>query len=315
MVECDLNYLRFLWVKDISQQDSDLQVFRFTHVAFGLSSSPFLLNATVRHHLEKCRASNPDIICQLAEKGEPTKRNVISITGRFYDPLGFISPVIVYFKIISWQLCSNKITWDQLLPTELTLEWRTLVSRLQGGSKVLVPRAYTSHANHVIVSRYFCIFCDASTRAYAAVIHLVSATKSSAEVSFVASKTRVSLLQPLTIPRLELLSAHLVTMLMDSLRSTPQEVSLRCFTDSKVALYWIQGTDNDWKPFIRNRVTDPVRYDKSSPQSAEIIPQEGQTLLTFLKGYATQRVVYPYQQRGKRERHYTVRHPRREAAI
>ena len=45
--ECDHNYLPFLWVKDATREDSDLQVFRFTRVVFGLSPSLFLLNATV----------------------------------------------------------------------------------------------------------------------------------------------------------------------------------------------------------------------------------------------------------------------------
>ena len=99
-------------------------------------------------------------------------------------------------------------------------------------------------------------------------VYLVSMTKWSAEVSFVAAKTRVSPLKPLTIPRLELLSAllltHLVTTVMDSLHSTLQEVNVRCFTDSRVALYWIQGVGKDWKPFIRNRVTE-IRH-KLTPE-------------------------------------------------
>ena len=33
------------------------------------------------------------------------------------------------------------------------------------------------------------------------------------------------------------------------------QLALRCYTDSQVALFWIRGTDKEWKPFVRNRVT------------------------------------------------------------
>ena len=48
----DRDFLRFLWVDDPFKEKSELQILRFTRVVFGVSSSPFLLNATVRYHLE-----------------------------------------------------------------------------------------------------------------------------------------------------------------------------------------------------------------------------------------------------------------------
>lgn len=47
----DRDYLRCLWVDDITSSHPNLQVYRFARVAFGVSSSPFLLIATIRHHL------------------------------------------------------------------------------------------------------------------------------------------------------------------------------------------------------------------------------------------------------------------------
>ena len=29
----------------------------------------------------------------------PTKRNIVSLVSRFYDPLGYLAPVVVQFKI------------------------------------------------------------------------------------------------------------------------------------------------------------------------------------------------------------------------
>ena len=63
--ETDRDVLRFLWVKDIKQEPPKFEAYRFTRVVFGVSSSPFLLNATIRFHLEKYLKTNEDLVCRL----------------------------------------------------------------------------------------------------------------------------------------------------------------------------------------------------------------------------------------------------------
>ena len=48
----DRDSLRFLWVNDTLADPPDVTTLRFTRVVFGVSSSPFLLNATIKHHTE-----------------------------------------------------------------------------------------------------------------------------------------------------------------------------------------------------------------------------------------------------------------------
>ena len=97
-------------------------------------------------------------------------------------------------------------------------------------------------------------FCDASSRAYAAVVYIRVETDVSSSVEFVASKTMVSPVERHTIPRLELLSALLLAKLMATiliaLESEVSFSSIICFTDSKVALYWIRGLEKEWKQFV-----------------------------------------------------------------
>ena len=54
----DRDALRFLWV-DITAPLPRLVTLRFARVVFGVSSSPFLLNATFRRHVEGYRLSDP----------------------------------------------------------------------------------------------------------------------------------------------------------------------------------------------------------------------------------------------------------------
>ena len=58
----DRDVLRFLWIQDITKDLSRVVVLRFTRVMFGVSVSPFLLNATLKHHIEKYRKEDPSFV-------------------------------------------------------------------------------------------------------------------------------------------------------------------------------------------------------------------------------------------------------------
>ena len=58
--------LRFLWVDDLMTDTPAIVVLRFTRVVFGVTSSPFLLNATIQHHLEGISDSHNALVSKLS---------------------------------------------------------------------------------------------------------------------------------------------------------------------------------------------------------------------------------------------------------
>ncbi|XP_066925606.1 uncharacterized protein [Clytia hemisphaerica] len=57
------DFLRFLW-RDPSSSDREIVVYRFLRVVFGLTSSPFLLNGTIRQHMSKYLESDKAFVEQ-----------------------------------------------------------------------------------------------------------------------------------------------------------------------------------------------------------------------------------------------------------
>ena len=60
--ERDRDALRFLWLDSIMEAHPKTIALRFTRVVFGVSSSPFLLNAMIRHHLEGFTSTHPTLV-------------------------------------------------------------------------------------------------------------------------------------------------------------------------------------------------------------------------------------------------------------
>ena len=145
-----------------------------------------------------------------------------------------------------------------------------LVEDLRHSNPICIPRSYQQGKLGEAHSYLLCGFCDASTTAYAAVVYIVVKMEAKGEqyTQFLASKMRVVPLQTVTVPRLELLSAlllsRLVTTVLSSLESCLPVSEIECYTDSAVALHWIKGTRKEWKQFVENQVSEI--HQKTRPE-------------------------------------------------
>ena len=100
-------------------------------------------------------------IAQAARECQPTKRYVISIASKFYDPLGFISAIIIQMKLLFQSICDSRQEWDTLLEAELKLQWCKLVGELEKTARLALPECYFVHIKEEVVARQLHGFCDA----------------------------------------------------------------------------------------------------------------------------------------------------------
>ena len=137
---------------------------------------------------------------------------------------------------------------------------------------VRIPRCY-SPSKEIIVSTQLHGFSDASEEAYAGVIYLrIEYSTKRVHTSLVISKTKVSPIKRLSIPRLELCGAQTLTRL---LRRTIKILqipvrSVFAWTDSTVVLDWLSGNPRRFKTFVGNRVS--LIIDQLPPERWRHIP-------------------------------------------
>ena len=81
-------------------------------------------------------------VADRAQTVEATKRNVISVTSKIYDPTGCISPLSINFKLLFQELCEAKGDWDHPLEGRLKCKWQKLVDNLKEVHPVVIPRCY-----------------------------------------------------------------------------------------------------------------------------------------------------------------------------
>ncbi|CAB4021831.1 E3 ubiquitin- ligase DZIP3 [Paramuricea clavata] len=83
-------------------------------------------------------------VADLAQMVQATKRNVISVSSKIYDRMGFISPLTINFKLLFQELCLAKGDWDHPLEGTLKCNWQKLVDNLKDVQPVVIPRCYIS---------------------------------------------------------------------------------------------------------------------------------------------------------------------------
>ena len=181
-----------------------------------------------------------------------TKREILRFLSSIYDPLGLASPITLVGKFIYRDVCDLRIPWDAEISQHLSSRWLKFQQNLP--DKLDFPRSLVS-LEEPIEAIDLHAFGDSSKEGTSAAVYAVVQQASGVRQGLIAAKSRLAK-KDLTIPRLELVSAHMATNLVDNTKQALDGYPVRSVTgwlDSSVALYWIKGRGS-YKQFVSNRV-------------------------------------------------------------
>lgn len=190
----------------------------------------------------------------LTLEGEITKRKVVSCVAQIYDPIGYVSPVIVKGKILIQELWKGKLDWDKKLPDELLEQWNKMWKDIINLEKFKIDRWIGTGGKSKIQIHGF---ADSSTAAMAAVIYVrVEQPDGKISCNLVTSKTKVAPLKTVTVPRLELSAAELLARLLVEVKKSMEwsDLEYTLWTDSSITIHWIRKEPHELKVYVANRV-------------------------------------------------------------
>lgn len=200
----------------------------------------------------------------MTENYVPTKREVLQIVMRMFDPLGFISKYLIRGKMILQEVWRYGIGWDEKIPAELAEKWQRFVKTLDVVERVKVSRNYAPVDPRSCSQVQLITFVDASDSAFAAVSYFRFETENDVFIAIAGAKAKVAPVNPLTIPRLELQAAVLGVRLAKMIQSITsfQIHEKKYLSDSTCVLNWICKIRTKQQMFIGSRIGEIL--DKSS---------------------------------------------------
>lgn len=192
---------------------------------------------------------------QAVTKAE-NKRKILGEIAAIYDPSGYIGPVTVLAKIMMQDLWRKpEFGWDEKLPIAFVNRWKDFYGSLRVLSNFRIPRWIGTDS---VARAELHAFADASGKAYGCVVYVRAVNESGRiAVNLMLAKSKVAPIKAVSIPRLELQAAVLLSNLIKHIKQVCEfkDMQYNCWTDSTIVLYWLKKrSPQDLKTYVSNRV-------------------------------------------------------------
>ncbi|XP_049866291.1 uncharacterized protein LOC126366990 [Pectinophora gossypiella] len=186
-----------------------------------------------------------------------TKRIMLAEIAKIYDPLGFLSPITLFAKHLIQLLWVSGVGWDDAPPQGICDLWYQFLDELPLLQNIALPRHVLPSTHNVQLHG----FSDASEKAYSACVYIRVIDADGCITShLLLGKTKVAPLKRLSIPRLELCGALLLSKLIKKVITayssylTFDEIFAWC--DSSITLAWLRSSPDKWRTYVCNRIAE-----------------------------------------------------------
>ena len=177
-----------------------------------------------------------------------------------FDPLGFVSPVILEARLLYRRHCELDLEWDEPFPETELFRWVKWLETLPCLQQISIPRWISMPTTTDYQKFQLHYFVDASKEAYGAVCYLrIVSVNDKVICRLLMSKSYLAPKDETSIPRLELLAA-VTAVKMDMLLSTELNLNLRpsiFWTDSSIVLHSIADERKRFPLFVSRRLARP----------------------------------------------------------
>lgn len=228
------------------------------------------------------------VIKNTSEPKTYTERIILSALASIYDPIGWLSPILVPFRWLYQEICATHCDWDSEIEEDTKQKWLKLKEELHCLENIEIPRWIRARKNDKVT---IIGTADSSEKCAAALVYArVLTCDGTIHIKLLARRTKIAPLgKQITVPKLELLAAEMLVNLTikttTALNIELKKENVFLFSDSQVVLCWLKEAEiYKRKVYIANRVIRmnhliPAKfwhYIKSTDNPADV-PSRGLT--------------------------------------